>query len=293
MKKILITGSSGLLASAIIHKFKNKFDLYLTSRNPGENFDTKFKSFDLSCDDYSLLTNWTKPDIIIHCAASTNVDQCEVNKNEALKVNTETVKKLKDVFPESKFVFISTDAVFSEPNGCVEESECNPVNYYGHTKYLAEQYLRTLDENFLIIRTTIVGLGGHRQSFCDWILNSAKNGKEIGLFTDSFFNPISIWNFSEKIDWCLDNDVQGIFHINGSEIISKYDFGIKLVKAAGLRGDIIKKIKISDMNFIAKRNSNMSLSVEKFKKIYNAPLPDINTTITEICLRYGEQYERD
>ena len=77
-KKILITGASGMLGAYLVKKWQHSFDIYATGRFPfKENYAKKYLRFDLASESYDKLLEWSKPDIIVHCAAITNLDYCE------------------------------------------------------------------------------------------------------------------------------------------------------------------------------------------------------------------------
>ena len=94
MMRILLTGADGMLASNIIQSWNENVDLYLTgNRSNSVHFNRKYMKFDLMRDNYADLLNWSKPDIIVHCAAITQVDYCENNFINANLVNSISCKK--------------------------------------------------------------------------------------------------------------------------------------------------------------------------------------------------------
>ena len=93
-RKILITGASGMLGATIVKKWCNRFEVFATDKDNFTNNPVKnFMNFDLVSESYDALMNWAKPDVIIHCAAITNVDYCEDNPEQAMEVNAESVNK--------------------------------------------------------------------------------------------------------------------------------------------------------------------------------------------------------
>ena len=83
MKRVLITGASGMLGANLVKLWSNKYNIFATSRsNFSDNAAKNYKIFDLKSEKYEELIEWAKPDIIVHCAAITNVDYCEENKDE-------------------------------------------------------------------------------------------------------------------------------------------------------------------------------------------------------------------
>tara|TARA_Y100001958_G_scaffold159439_1_gene160949 strand:- start:760 stop:1635 length:876 start_codon:yes stop_codon:yes gene_type:complete len=287
--RVLITGSSGMLGSTLAKLWRGKFEIYGTSRKKINTSPKNFLKFNFLDDDYSTLLKWSEPDVIVHCAAITNLDYCEDNEINTIKVNGESVKELIEHSAGSKIIFISSDAVF--PDNIFQASEndkINPQNIYGKSKKIGEEYVSSLTDNGISIRTTIVGknINTKYQSFLEWIVNSLKKFEEIKLFTDSLFSPITIWHLAAELEWIIKNDISGLFHISGNEPISKYDFGIMVGHKLGLDTSLIKKSKLKDYQFSALRNKDQSLDSSRYQKAFNRTLPSLDETINEINHQY-------
>jgi len=288
-KKILITGASGMLGAylALLWSTSKKYDIFATGKSFfSPNSSYAFKQFDLQEKTYRQLSHWTNPDIIIHCAALTNMDYCEKNKKEAMLINGESVRKLNDVFPNAKLIFLSTDAVLPVNfHLATERISTNPSTVYGKSKELGEKYLQAKTKNGLIIRTTIVGknLNCQKQSFVEWIVYSLKKKKEITLFEDVLFTPITIWHFASELEWLIENQdktlMPNILHIAGSELTSKYDFGFRLCKKLNLDNSLMKKGQLNDMKSNVSRSHDQSLDISLYESLSQRKLPDVPDTI--------------
>ena len=186
---------------------------------------------------------------------------------------------------DCRFIFISSDAVFDDnklsPN---EKDKTNPLNVYGMSKKLAEDYLLQSKSNYLIIRTTIVGknLNRTKTSFVDWIIKSLIQKKHIKLFDDVLFSPITIWCLCNEIDWILENDVSGVFHIAGVETVSKFNFGKALCNAMKLDKTLIHRASIEDINFHANRQRNQTIDSSNYQEIHSRSLPRLTDTIKDL-----------
>ena len=222
-----------MLGGYLVKKFQGKYDVYgLGGTYFDGNVSEKYKVFDFETDNFNKIKNWTLPDIIIHCGALTKLEECEKNPEKALKVNSSSVKNLLDVFPNSKMIFISSDAVFPDSFPPPKENTKKaPLNVYGKSKDIAEEFLSK--HHHLIIRTTIVGLNinNSKQSFAEWIINSVRKNISLNLFEDVYFNPISIWDLAKQIEKLIHSKYTGVLHIASKDSISKYDFGIKLCRS--------------------------------------------------------------
>tara|TARA_B110000438_G_C15766710_1_gene629957 strand:+ start:545 stop:1408 length:864 start_codon:yes stop_codon:yes gene_type:complete len=287
MKKILVTGSTGMLGTEITKQLSNYFDIFKTSKNK-INKSNRFINFDLTTDNYNILKEWVDPYAIIHCAANTNVDDCEKNKKESKIVNLDSVKKIVKYFPNSKIIFISSDAIYSGNDSRLENSKSKAVNYYGQLKQEAEEFLKKEALNYCIIRSTPVGFSGinGKSTFVSWIVNNIKKNNKINLYEDCIFTPVSSSFLAKEIKFLIEENIKDIVNISSIDSISKYDFGLKLCKKLNLDISTINKIKMAKHNFLAPRNTNQIIYSSYVKK-YNRNLPSINQTIEELKNSYN------
>jgi len=240
-KRVLITGTSGMLGSVLAKDWSNEYQLTTV-------YDRR--QFNFAQGNYAKLFKRTKPEIIVHCAALTNLEYCENNPEEALSVNGESVGKLVNVMPQAKMIFISSETVFP-PNtkNAKEDTPINPKTIYGESKKLGEELLLQADGG-TVIRTTIVGRNINKpgNSLTEWIVNSLKHKSPITLFDDVWFTPISIWHLSEALTWVIENQTPRVLHIAGGERVTKYQFGYELAKFLGLPTNLINCLEKSCQN---------------------------------------------
>lgn len=281
-----------MLGATLCEMLNLTFDVYATGGSNFEGQHSKYLCFDLLNEDYSKLIEWSKPDFIIHCAAITNGSFCEKNPFECFKVNSFSVKSLIDYCGEDvKFIYISTDAVFSYKQSFTNELDfTKPENNYGKSKELGEFFLMNSKiKNYLIIRTTIVGLNKNisKFSFIDWILNSVLGNKKIGLFEDVKFCPISIWDLSDEIMFLMNsNNINSeTLHIAG-EVCTKYEFGKELVSELNMSSDLIERSSIQNFKDRAKRSNDQTIDSSLYQKKYKRKLPNIKNTIKKIKKYY-------
>ena len=272
MLNVLITGASGMLGATLVNEYKNNFNIFATGNSNFTEQHINYKKFDLRSKSYKELIEWSDPDIIIHGGALTNGNYCEENPNDAFNINGISVQKfLKATNNDVKIIYISTDAVFPSFIHLANEEHCvSPENVYGKSKELGEFFLDTsVNRNYTIIRTTIVGLNinKERKGFVEWIINSAKNDKQFGLFTDVLFNPISIWDLATEIKFLINkNNINSeTLHIAG-ELCSKYEFGNKLLETLNIQAKKLSKSLISSFEDRAKRSNDQSLDSTFYQK---------------------------
>lgn len=291
MKKVYITGIAGLLGYAIAVNLKDKYQVCGVDIVKVDIADCDIEKFDLTNLERleSSIRN-QKPDVVIHTAASVNVDACEINKDYAYLLNSKLTENISFICRKYgvKLIYISTDAVFDgEKNGLyTEEDATNPINYYGFTKLQGEEFVAQVD-NSLILRTNIYGVNiQNKKSFGEWIVSSLQDNQELKMFTDIMFSPILVNELAEIIDRCICNDLEGLFHACGTGSISKYEFGILVKEIFGISAGKIHKATSEAMKFIARRSKNMGMSNEKLKEQLNINI----STPEESIRRFKELY---
>ena len=286
MKKILITGHSGMLGWQLYKTLNKKNDVYSLSSSTSRK--KKNLKFDLKKSNYKIIKNLVDPNVIIHCAAETNIDKCEIDKKNCKKINFDSVKKLINLFPNSKFIFISSDSVYSGKKPHKENHLKLPLNNYGHLKLKAENLIRKNLKNYFIIRTTPVGLPGinKKKTFVSWIIEGAHKEKNLNLFEDVFFSPISINYLAKEIEFIISKNMIGTFNISSSDSISKYHFAKKLCKNLNLKSENIKRSRISEAKLNAKRNNSQVLDCSLYQKKFERKLPSVSLTINDISNTY-------
>jgi len=296
MKRVLVTGASGMLGATLVKLWAKKYNIFATDRNnfPG-NTVKNYKIFNLKSENYEELTKWAKPDIIIHCAAITDVDYCEENPEETMIINGESVRKLIDSAPNAKLIFISTDAVFPcQTHLATENLPTGSENIYGKSKEYGESFIKNSLKNSCIVRTTIVGknINTYKQGFVEWIINSIKRGTHITLFNDVFFTPISIWHLAGELEWIMNNDVPKILHVSGAETTTKYEFGYRLCYEMRLDASLIKVGSVDDVQFRAKRAKDQTLDSSYYISISKHKLPNFEDNIETLIKYFGGGYEK-
>ena len=294
MKKILITGASGMLGAAMVKEFAKDYNVFATGNSNFEKEPKQYLKFNLEVDSYTELIRWANPDVIVHCGAITNGNFCDKNSEVAFNVNGLSTKKIIEATADSvKIIYISTDAVFPSSLSDAKETDCvHPENVYGKSKEIGEFFLINSDREYCVIRTTIVGLNSNteKQGFVEWIINSSLNNESIGLFDDVTFTPISIWDLITEVKFLIsDNTINSeILHIGGASSCTKYDFGISLLKALNLNSKEVQKSSILKFSERAKRSMDQSMDTTYYQEKYRRKLPVLADTIQSIKNNYNE-----
>ena len=243
---ILITGFRGQLGSELVYILEQKkaeIGNINTQYDKCQIFKTDKKELDI-CDMVNVrkFCKDNKIDVIIHCAAFTNVDECEDKRESAFKVNSLGSRNLAIVADEikAKLVYISTDYVFSGniDRPYLETDICNPQNIYGCTKYLGEKYVRDFCDKYFIIRSAwLYGYNG--KNFVKSIIKLALEKEKISVVNDQRGNPTSANDLAYHIlKICLTKEY-GVYHCTGEGECTWFDFATKIVKYAGLNCEVV------------------------------------------------------
>jgi dTDP-4-dehydrorhamnose reductase len=177
------------------------------------------------------------PTHIINCAAYTNVAKAEQEKELCYLVNVEGVKNLVFVsnIVKAKLIQISTDYVFDgdSDNGVYyPHSKKNPLNYYGHTKHLAEDFVTSHCISFLIIRTSWL-YGNSNDNFVNKILDYSRSRDSIEVIDDELGSPTYALDLAYAIIELINKDFDNIIHLTNDGFISRYDFARKIIELDG------------------------------------------------------------
>lgn len=211
MKKVLVTGCNGQLGRAIQKEYAGDVTFILTDVAEGDGIT----SLDITDIDavMSLVLN-EKPDVIINCAALTNVDGCEKMWDLAYKINAIGPRNLAIAATAvgAKLVHVSTDYVFAgtERTPRTEFDTPDPISAYGKTKLEGEQFVRQFAEKFFILRTA--WLYGDGKNFVKTMVRVAKTHDEVSVVCDQFGSPTSAVELAKMIHFLEGTDNYGIFH---------------------------------------------------------------------------------
>jgi len=273
-RKVLITGSTGLLGLSLIKNKPEGIDLYRSEfdiRNGGE-VSRVFK--DIS------------PDAVIHAASLGNVDYCEKNKEDARQVNVEGSRNIIAACRTSgsSLIFMSSNAVFDgESPPYAEEDRPNPVDYYGSTKLQTELDVAKSGLEYAILRLMTMYGWNHprqRQNPVTWVLERLIKNKNINVVKDIYNNHLFADNAAQAVWAVVSGDKRGIYHIAGSETASRYELACDAADIFGLDKRLISPVDSSFFPSIAPRPKNTSYNVKKMQRELLIEPLDIRTGLT-------------
>jgi len=268
-KKILFLGGSSFLAHCWSKHIQNNSEIFLGvhSKLPEADNYTNIKLDFESEKDVTAKISSLNLDLIINCIGYTDVENCEINFDQALKVNANYASLASKVSKklDIKFVHISTDHLFDGKTITNnEDDKTNPRNNYAKTKLEGEKQVIESNEEALIIRTNFYGWAPtYKKSFSDYIISSLENNISISLFADVKYNPILVSELADAVNKLIDKKCAGIYNIVSNETVSKLDFGHLLAKEFNLDDKLIQTSMLSSRKDLVDRPLNMTLSTKK------------------------------
>ena len=233
MKKILVTGCNGQLGRAIRKEYaEQNIEFINTDVVAGDGI----VSLDITNIDVVMnMVKDAKPDVIINCAAHTNVDKCEEQEDLAYKINAIGPRNLSIAATEvdAKMIHISTDYVF-EGNGTrpyIEFDKPNPISAYGRTKLEGENFVKQFASRFFMLRTA--WLYGDGRNFVKTMLSLSEKHDELNVVCDQLGSPTSAVELAKMIHFLEGTDNYGIFHATCEGDTDWAEFADEIMKQAG------------------------------------------------------------
>ena len=272
--KFLVTGSAGLIGTQVIRDLIEQnhevYSCYNESKpehgipvnldliNPNDIKDTIYK---------------IKPDCIIHLAAMTSVDQCEIQQDLAIKINANATELLAREAAKQNafFLYVSTDYVFDGKNKMRKEEDMpNPLGFYGKSKLKGELALNKQASSWCIARTsTPFGYHSKKKSFPIWVKENLESNKEIPVLVDQFTSPTFVPNLSKMLIEAASRQITGVIHLAGATRISRYEFAELVADKLNLDKKLLIPTKTDEMNWKAQRPKDSSLDVSVAAEILN------------------------
>ena len=262
-KKMLITGADGLLGSEIFRAFSPGYDILRTDR---EECDVTSPAECLR------VIGGFGPQVVIHCAAFTAVDQAEREEGAAFELNAGGTRNVAAACRDAGALFVTfgTDYVFDGRSGrpYAEDDPTGPLSAYGRSKLAAEEAIREVGPEFLLVRTQwLFGLQG--RNFALSILERADRGEELKVVCDQKGSPTYCVDLAEAVGRLLDAGARGTFHFSNEGETTFFDYAAYLLNRSGRRGTRLSPVFTADLSrdrYPAPRPLFAVLSKKKYRE---------------------------
>lgn len=237
MKKILITGASGRIGQKVLQYF-----LKVGYEVMGIDITQKNDITQLDLGDKSGLKQYFKlnePHVIIHLAAISNIEYCELHPEQSTAQNLENTINLVHLCHEFNafFVFLSTNVVFeSSSKKWCENDIAKPESQYGKDKEACEKYISDHLKNYAIIRTSQVY--NIKDDFPAFIKSNLEKIGEVKAYQNLYTNFTNVIDLINMIEIIISHKLTGIYHCVGQDVCSKYEFAKKFVDSLKIKGNV-------------------------------------------------------
>ena len=278
--RILVTGANGLLGQALVRTLSTapQYDVLASAR------DSELFAGGVSCGytpvditDYARVRRTFEdfsPGVVVNCAAMTQVDLCETEREDCWRVNVDAVENLASLCRSfgSRFVQLSTDFVFDGDDGPYRETDRpDPVNFYGKSKLASENVSRAAGEDRWSVVRTILVFGQEarlsRSNILLWVAGELGAGRQIRVVTDQFRSPTYNVDLAVGIEQLIRTQATGIFHLSGPETMSVFDFARTVAEELNLDASLIIPTDAGSFVQAARRPPRTGFDIRKAKRV--------------------------
>ena len=267
-QNIVVIGAGGRLGAALMRAYRNQFNV------------AGFDHAQLELGNLEQVRATLEPmqfDLLINCAAQTNVDRCETHREEAFVLNAEAPRVLAEICQArgAKMIHISTDYVFdgNKPEPYTEEDPAEPISVYGESKREGERRVLATSDRHLVLRVSWI-FGPERPSFVDQMLQLAREKESVAAVSDKFSTPTYTRDITEMLPAFFSaSSASGILHFANAGACSWQEYtqwAIDCAHAIGvpLRARTVGSLSMRDMKqWLARRPVHTVLATEKYVRI--------------------------
>lgn len=275
--KILVTGANGLLGYKLIQLLASKAEIkpIATARKKITELPAgvPYYELDVTNHDQTLaVLSLTKPDVVIHTAAMTHVDQCETERDLCWKANVSGVENVIEACEKNNIhlVHVSTDFIFDGSYGPLDETALpKPVNFYGESKLAGEQAIQKSKIKWSILRTVLVyGITPDlsRSNIVLWVKKSLEEGKTINVVNDQWRTPTLAEDLAMGCYLAAIKKATGIYHISGEEMMTPFEIANQTAEFFKLDKSQIKPANSSTFKQPAMRPPKTGFIITKAKQ---------------------------
>ncbi len=275
--RVLVTGANGLLGQKLCELLDAESGVELIATARGNSRMTlqrgKFLTLDVTRqDDVEMVISESKPDVVIHTAAMTQVDQCETDQEVCWLNNVTAVNYVGKACEhvEAHLIHLSTDFVFDGSHGPLDELEKpNPISHYGKSKLASELEVEDLRNPWTIIRTVLVyGVtrDQSRSNIVLWVKKSLEEGKTIRVVNDQWRTPTLAEDLAVGCWLAARKKALGIFHVSGSEMMTPYEIALRTADHFGLDQSLIRETNSTEFRQAAARPPKTGFIIEKARR---------------------------
>jgi len=272
--KILVTGANGLLGQKLVALISAmpQHELIATAKSKLIPAMARGQFFPMDVTDarqVAAVMDAARPDVVIHTAAMTQVDQCETEREKCWMANVTAVEYLIEACEKNHvhLIHVSTDFIFDGSHGPLDETATpNPLSYYGASKWAAEQRVNQSRTDWAILRTVLVyGVTQDmsRSNIVLWVKKSLEEGKKINVVNDQWRTPTLAEDLAMGCYLAAVQRARGIYHVSGSEMMTPYDIALATADFFKLDKSLIQQTDSTQFTQPAKRPPRTGFIIDK------------------------------
>lgn len=305
--KLLVVGASGQVGRSIVERAGRRGDEVVAaynSRRPALGHVPVALLDKTNADRCRVVLEEFRPEAVVDTGALHNVDFCESHPDEARRVNTEGTRNLASATAKigARFVFVSTDFVFDGmKSGPYTEADApRPVSVYAESKLGGELATGSSMTGALIVRPSVIyswldsrtraeSSSGKGLNFGTWLVEEVAHGRPVRIIVDQTASPTLAEDLAGAIIALLDHGCEGIYHTAGKSATSRYKFSTELISRLGLDTNLVQPVHTSDLNQMARRPVNSSLSCDRLTEATGYRMLDLPAALD----RFARSYDGD
>lgn len=297
-RSVLLTGAGGFVAGNIIVQAGESMTIHALEKVP-VNFTRDYVTWhvlDLR-DDEALaeIFSMVQPEVVIHTAALSDIDYCQVHQQEANQVNVGITRTLADLCAGAgvRMIYFSSDSIFDGLKGqYIEEDAPAPLHHYGQTKVQGERIVQQSCDDWIIIRPSlIVGLpvleAGN--SFLWRMIKELKLGRTVAFPKQEIRSPVDVISLSRAVIELAGNDFNGILHISGNDTMNRFDMAQRIVGKLGYPLELVIDKKPAVNSGRAQRPRDVSLMNTRARAVLTTPMLEFDQALDLIIEAMGDK----
>lgn len=290
MHRVMVVGASGLLGQHMMSAGKGMgLSMTGTFNTVDEGIPGTIQMDITEPDSVSRGLEAACPELVVLCAAMTNVDQCEREPDAAYRVNMEGALNVAAECRSAgvKLVYISTDYVFNGLKGMRyhEFEPADPLSVYAKSKLEGERVTLDASRNNLVCRVSVVygwNRVGKKNNFVTWIIDSLRQGRQVRLYDDQFVSPTYAPAAARDILELSLGKLKGVIHTSGPDCLSRYEIGRMVAEVFGLDGTLLVPVATAEMPLLAKRPARSCLGVDLAESELGRPMTGLRQGLEDM-----------
>lgn len=285
---VLVLGANGLLGSNVVAQARKRdASVTATYHTTTLALDVETVQLDITdTEEFESLCSDVSPDVIVNCAAMTDVDGCEADLEGATEVNGHAPGRLAArVGDDVAFVQVSTDYVFDGRAQALydEDDETNPVQAYGESKLLGERTVTGADPSALVPRLSFVygrhAGTGELEGFPAWVRGRLNRGETVPAFVDQHVTPTRAGQAAETILDLLAEGASGLFHVAAGTCTRPYEIAQLVADLEGDESGLVERGRMADVDRPAERPKDTRLDVGRVESTLGRSQPTVETDL--------------